>query len=55
MNLQAYILKIATIAELAGLGAFAVGILLSVHHQAIGAFFVAGAALFALGWKLRRW
>jgi hypothetical protein len=55
MNLQAHIPKIAVIAELAGVAAFTIGIISSVHHQAIGAFFVTGAALFAIGWKLRRW
>ena len=55
MNLQAHIPKIALIAELAGVAAFTIGIVSSVHHQAIGALFVTGVASFAIGWKLRHW
>ncbi len=39
--------------ELGGIIAFAVGTVLSVHHYAIGAFFVGGAAAFLIGRKLR--
>ena len=31
----------------------AAGVILSVHHYAIGALFVCGVAAFAVGWKLR--
>jgi hypothetical protein len=45
--------KIGQIVELAGVAAFAAGIILSVHHYAIGACFVAGAAAYEVGKKLR--
>ena len=39
--------------ELAGIGAFVAGSILSVHHYAIGACFIAGAAALFVGRKLR--
>lgn len=45
--------KIGQIVELAGLAAFAAGAILSVHHYAIGACFVAGAMAYVVGKKLR--
>lgn len=39
--------------QLAGAGAFVTGAILSLHHYAIGIFFVAGAAAFYIGNKLR--
>jgi hypothetical protein len=39
--------------ELAGAGAFVAGAILSLHHYAIGACFVAGAAAFYVGKKMR--
>jgi hypothetical protein len=39
--------------QLAGAGAFIAGAILSLHHYAIGICFVAGAAAFYIGKKLR--
>ena len=39
--------------ELAGAGAFVSGAILSMHHYAIGACFIAGAAAFYVGKKMR--
>ena len=39
--------------ELAGAGAFVAGAILSMHHYAIGACFIAGAAAFYVGKKMR--
>jgi hypothetical protein len=39
--------------ELAGAGAFVAGAILSLHHYAIGVCFVAGAAAFYVGKKMR--
>ena len=39
--------------QLAGAGAFIIGAILSVHHYAIGICFVAGAAAFYVGKKIR--
>ncbi len=39
--------------QLAGIGAFVAGAVLSVHHYAIGAFFIAGAAAYYIGTKLK--
>jgi hypothetical protein len=47
-------MKVAQIVELAGVAAFVTGVILSVHHYAIGAFFAAGIAAFAVGYKLRQ-
>jgi hypothetical protein len=44
--------KIGQIVELAGIAAFVVGMILSVHHYAIGAFFVGGAAAYVIGKEL---
>jgi len=43
---------IGQIVELAGIAAFVVGMILSVHHYAIGAFFVGGAAAYFIGKEL---
>ena len=53
VSLTAQMQKIGQITELAGAAAFAAGIILSVHHYAIGALFVGGAAAFVGGKKLR--
>jgi hypothetical protein len=45
--------KIGQIAELAGVGAFAGGVILSIHHYAIGALCVGGALAYLVGKKLR--
>ena len=39
--------------QLAGAGAFIAGAVLSLHHYAIGICFIAGAAAFFLGKKMR--
>ena len=44
---------IGYIVQLAGIGAFAVGAVLSVHHVAIAASFVGGAAAVYVGNKIR--
>jgi hypothetical protein len=38
--------------QLGGLGAFTVGAILSVHHVAIGALFLGGAAALYVGQKI---
>lgn len=44
--------KIGQIVELVGIGGFVAGMILSVHHYAIGAFFVGGAAAYVIGKQL---
>jgi hypothetical protein len=39
--------------QLGGIAAFALGAILSMHHIAIGAAFLSGAAAFYIGEKLR--
>jgi len=39
--------------QLAGAGAFLAGAVLSLHHYAIGVCFIAGAAAFFIGKKMR--
>jgi hypothetical protein len=39
--------------QLAGAGAFLAGAVLSLHHYAIGVCFVAGAAAFYIGKKMK--
>ena len=39
--------------QLAGIGAFVAGAILSVHHYAIGVCFIAGTAAFYIGKKMR--
>jgi hypothetical protein len=39
--------------QLGGIAAFSLGAILSIHHIAIGASFVAGVAAFYIGEKLR--
>ncbi|HTV60405.1 MAG TPA: hypothetical protein VMJ93_16150 [Verrucomicrobiae bacterium] len=41
------------IVQLSGIGALVVGGILSVHHIAIGATFLGGAAAFYIGEKIR--
>ncbi len=48
-----YLQSIGQYVQLAGAGAFILGAILSLHHQAIGICFVAGAAAFYVGMKLR--
>ena len=48
----AHMQKIGQIVELAGIAAFVAGMILSVHHYAIGAFFVGGAAAYVIGKQL---
>lgn len=45
--------KIGQYVQLAGIGAFVAGAVLSVHHYAIGACFIAGAAAFYIGKKMK--
>jgi len=45
--------KIGEIVELAGVGAFLTGAILSIHHYLIAAFFLGGAAAIYVGKKLR--
>jgi hypothetical protein len=54
MTLSAQMVKIAQIVELCGAAAVVAGVILSVHHYAIGACFVAGIAALAVGYKLRQ-
>jgi len=44
---------IGYLVQLGGIGAFAVGAILSIHHLAIAATFVGGAAAFYVGEKIR--
>ena len=44
---------IGSYVQVAGAGAFLVGATLSLHHYAIGICFIAGAAAFFVGKKLR--
>ena len=53
MSTSVQMQKIGQIAQLAGVAAFCAGILLSMHHYAIGALFVGGVAAFVVGKKLR--
>ena len=39
--------------QIAGAGAFIAGVVLSLHHYGIGICFIAGAAAFFVGKKLR--
>jgi hypothetical protein len=45
--------SIGTYVQIAGAGAFVAGIVLSLHHYAIGVCFIAGAAAFYIGKKLK--
>jgi hypothetical protein len=45
--------SIGQYAQLAGAGAFIAGAVLSLHHYAIGVCFIAGAAAFYAGKKLK--
>ena len=54
MTLSAQMVKIAQIVELGGAAAVVAGVILSVHHYAIGACFVAGIAALGVGYKLRQ-
>lgn len=45
--------KIGQYVQIAGAGAFIVAAILSLHHYAIGICFIAGAAAFFVGKKLR--
>jgi hypothetical protein len=45
--------NIGLIVQLGGIVAFAAGAVLSVHHIAVAAFFVGGAAAFYVGKKIR--
>jgi hypothetical protein len=44
---------ISYIVQLCGIGAFAAGAVLSLHHIAVGATFIGGAAAFYVGGKIR--
>jgi hypothetical protein len=44
---------IGYLVQLGGLGAFAAGAVLSLHHLAVGATFIGGAAAFYVGQKIR--
>jgi hypothetical protein len=39
--------------QIAGAGAFVAGVVLSLHHYAIGICFIAGAAAFYIGKKMK--
>ncbi len=39
--------------QIAGAGAFITGVVLSLHHYAIGICFIAGAAAFYIGKKMK--
>jgi hypothetical protein len=39
--------------QIAGAGAFTAGVVLSLHHYAIGICFIGGAAAFFIGKKMR--
>jgi hypothetical protein len=54
MTLSAQRVKIAQIVELGGAAAVVAGVILSVHHYALGACFVAGIAALGVGYKLRQ-
>jgi hypothetical protein len=45
--------KIGEIVQFAGVGAFLAGAVLSIHHYAIAALVIGGAAAFFIGKKLR--
>jgi hypothetical protein len=45
--------QIGQYVQLGGLGAFVAGAILSMHHFAIGACFLAGAVAYYVGGKLR--
>ena len=45
--------KIGEIVELAGVLAFAAGVIISVQHYAIGALLLGGTAAYAVGKKLK--
>ncbi len=45
--------KVGYIVQASGIGAFAIGGILSFHHLAIAACFVSGAAALFVGHKLR--
>jgi hypothetical protein len=44
--------SVGYIVELAGIGAFTAGAILSVHHVLIGALFLGGAVSFYVGQKI---
>jgi hypothetical protein len=44
--------KIGQYVQLAGVGAFLAGAVLSMHHYAIGICFIAGAAAYYVGQKM---
>ena len=47
------LISIGYIVQLGGIAAFTLGAIFSVHHVAIGAAFIGGAAAFYVGEKLR--
>ena len=51
---SAHMQKVGQIVEFAAAAAFAVGLILSAHHPAIGAFFLGSVVTFGIGWKLRK-
>ncbi len=53
MSANTHLQFIGQVVQLAGAGAFVVGAVLSLHHYAIGAFFLGGTAAFFIGRKLR--
>ncbi|HYB61317.1 MAG TPA: hypothetical protein VEH50_07545 [Methylomirabilota bacterium] len=53
MTTTTHVQRIGEIAELAGVGAFITGGILSIHHYVIAAFFLGGAAAIYIGKKLR--
>jgi hypothetical protein len=45
--------KIGQLVQIAGVVSFLTGVVLSIHHYAIAAFVVCGAAAFLIGKKMR--
>ena len=53
MTTSAHMQSIGQYVQLAGIGAFISGAILSMHHYVIGICFIAGAAAFYIGQKMR--
>ena len=47
--------SIGTYVQIAGAGAFLLGLVLSLHHFVTGICLIAGAAAFFIGKKLKSW
>lgn len=53
MSDNVHLQSIGTILQLSGIGAFAIGAVLSFHHTAIAIAFVGGAVAYFVGKKFR--